>query len=282
MKLAVIGDLHYPSATGLDELTVQNRNEFFSTFMNDFLSQEADYHISIGDLTNIGSTEELEGIYGCIRPHHKSFIHTLGNHDLYCQTREEVLEQTGMKGNHSIETDEAILLFLETARVQDAENWGGWISEDQLDWLEEEIEKSGDKLMVIFAHHPVYDTTFRSNMPMLSIEPSIDVWSVLRQKKGKGIYVNGHNHIDSIVSNENWSFIQIAAVMDDQSVRMLDITDDHCNVKAISVGTEHSRQQAFIIANAIDHFQLIPEGIGTTLGRNITIPLKKRDEIRVV
>jgi 3',5'-cyclic-AMP phosphodiesterase len=278
MKLAVIGDLHYPSAAGLDELTVQNRNEFFSTFMNDFLSQEADYHISIGDLTNIGSTEELEGIYGYIRPYHKSFIHTLGNHDLYSQTREEVLEQTGMKGNHSIETDEAILLFLETARVQDAENWGGWISEDQLDWLEEEIEKSGDKLMVIFAHHPVYDTTFRSNMPMLSIEPSIDVWSVLRQKKGKGIYVNGHNHIDSIVSNENWSFIQIAAVMDDQSVRILDITDDHCNVTAINVGTEYSRQQAFIIANAIDHFQLIPEGVGTTLGRNITIPLQLKGQ----
>ena len=119
-----------------------------------------------------------------------------------------------MLGNHSIETDEAYLLFLETAREQeDPDNWGGWISKEQLVWLEKEIEKSGDKLLLIFAHHPVYDTTFRSNFSMLSIEPKIDVWSVLRKKKGKGIYVNGHNHVDSIVGSENWTFIQIAAVI---------------------------------------------------------------------
>lgn len=274
MKIAVIGDLHYPSSSALNQTTLKNRDEFFSTFMDNFLSQEAEFHISVGDLTNFGLKEELDGIYGYIQQYQRSFIHTLGNHDLYSQTREEVLSQVGMNGNHSIETEEAILLFLETAREMEFDRWDGWISEEQQNWLAEEIEKSGDKLMIIFAHHPVYDTTARSNIPMLSIEPSIDMWSILSKKKGKGIYVNGHNHTDSIVSNENWTFIQIASVMDNQSVRILDVQDDHFTVTAIHVGTEQSKQQADIIGKAIDHFQLFPDGVGTTLERNVSIPLK--------
>lgn len=279
LKIAVISDLHYPSASDLDEITVKNRDEFYSTFIKDFLSQEADFYVSIGDLTNFGSKDELDGIYSYIRQYQRSFIHVLGNHDLYCQTREEVMNQVGMNGNHSIETEEAYLLFLETAREMDFNNWGGWISEEQQNWLEEEIKKSGDKLMLIFAHHPVFDTTTRSNMPMLSVEPSIDIWSILSKKKGKGIYINGHNHVDSIVSNEHWTFIQFAAVMDDQSVRMLDISNIHCNVTAVNVGTEQSRQQANIIGNAIDHFQLLPDGVGTTLARNVSISLKLGQEV---
>ncbi|HZG73488.1 MAG TPA: metallophosphoesterase [Chondromyces sp.] len=274
MKIAVIGDLHYPSSLGLDENTVVNRDLFFSAFMNHFLSQEAAFHVSVGDLTNFGTKDELDEIYSYIQQYQRSFIHTLGNHDLYSQTREEVLKQVGMNGNHSIETDEAYLVFLETAREMDFDRWDGWISEEQQSWLAEEIEKSGDKLMIVFAHHPVYDTTLRSNMPMLSIEPGIDIWSILRKKKGKGIYVNGHNHMDSIVSKENWTFMQIASVLDDQSVRMLDVKDDYCQITSVYVGTEQSRQQASIIGNGIDHFQPFPEGVGTTLERNAFFPLK--------
>ncbi|MCM3585439.1 metallophosphoesterase [Mesobacillus maritimus] len=274
MKIAVIGDLHYPSSKGLDENAVGSRDQFFSTYMDYFLNMEAAYHISVGDLTNFGTKDELNEIYGYIHPYQRSFIHTLGNHDLYSQTREEVLNQVGMKGNHSIESDEVHLVFLETAREQDFDRWDGWISEEQQIWLASEIEKSGDKLMVVFAHHPVYDTTLRSNMRMLSIEPSIDIWSILSKKKGKGIYVNGHNHMDSIVHKENWTFMQIASVLDDQSVRMLEIKDDNCQITTVYVGTEQSRQQASIIGHAIDHFQPFPEGVGTTLERNVIIPLK--------
>jgi 3',5'-cyclic-AMP phosphodiesterase len=68
--------------------------------------------------------------------------------------------------------------------------------------------------------------------------------------------------------------------MDNQSVRILDVQDDHCHITAIHVGTEQSRQQADIIGKAMDHFQLFPEGAGTTLDRNVSIPLKLVQTVR--
>ena len=53
------------------------------------------------------------------------------------------------------------------------------------------------------------------------------------------------------------------------------------NVTAIDVGTNDSRKQARKIGHAIDHFKLIPEGVGTTLGRNMTIPLMKVPKVTV-
>lgn len=70
---------------------------FYSGLLDEFLEAEADLHISLGDLTNDGTAEELRQIYGLLKRKPRNFIHVLGNHDLYAQTRAEVLSLSGQQ-----------------------------------------------------------------------------------------------------------------------------------------------------------------------------------------
>lgn len=271
MRIAFIGDLHYPSMYGQRKDVKEARDKFYARFLDSFFETEADYYVSIGDLTNFGMEDELREVYQIIRKYNKNFIHTLGNHDLYGIPREEVLKISNCEQNFSVDTETAHLIFLETARDHNYEDHSGHLSEDQLAWLEEEIIQSEEKLVLIFAHHPVYNTTVRSNFPYLSIVPEVAIQEILRKKKGNGIYVNGHNHIDSVETIANWTYVQVGSVLDDQSIRILEINRDEITIEAISVGNRELKQQSQLIGSAIHHFEFNPYGIGTTCNRKKTI-----------
>ncbi|MCJ7840399.1 metallophosphoesterase [Lederbergia sp. NSJ-179] len=271
MRIALIGDLHYPSMIGQRKDVKEARDKFYTSFIHSFFEIEADYYVSIGDLTNFGMEDELREVYQIIRKYHKNFIHTLGNHDLYGIPREEVLNISDIEQNISMETDLAHLIFLETARDHNDEDYSGYLSDDQLAWLEEQIIQSGEKLVLIFAHHPVYNTTARSNFPYLSIVPEVPIQDILRKKRGNGMYVNGHNHIDSIETIDNWTYIQAGSILDDPSIRILEINQDEISIKAINVGNPELKKQSQMIGSAIHHFQFNPYGIGTTSNREKVI-----------
>ncbi|MBU8568638.1 hypothetical protein KM914_19885 [Virgibacillus pantothenticus] len=69
----------------------------------------------------------------------------------------------------------------------------------------------------------------------MSIQPEIPILDVLRTKKGYGIYINGHNHKDSIETIDNCSFVQANAVPDDQSIRVLEINDNAISIQSLNV-----------------------------------------------
>jgi hypothetical protein len=73
---------------------------------------------------------------------------------------------------------------------KDFEDWGGWVDKEQLQWFGGVVKASGTKPMLVFAHHPVHNTTKRSEREKGSIHASIDMWSILEQKEGVGIYFN--------------------------------------------------------------------------------------------
>lgn len=264
MRIAFIGDLHYPSMVDKQEEVKEARDAFYATFLQSFFEIEADYYVSIGDLTNFGKADELREVYEIIRKHNKAFIHTFGNHDLYGVPRDEVLSIADSEQNIVIETEQATLISLETARDHDYVNYSGYVSDKQLTWLEKEIEQSGEKLVIIFAHHPVYDTTVNSNFPYRSIAPEVPILEVLRKKLGKAIYVNGHNHKESIETIGNWTFVQASAVLDHQSVRILDINENEISIQPVDVGTPELATMARLIGSNMSHFNLNPFGAGTT------------------
>ena len=82
MRIAFIGDLHYPSMIGKNEKVKEARDAFYAKFLHTFFEIEADYYVSIGDLTNFGREDELREVYEIIREHDKPFIHTFGNYRL--------------------------------------------------------------------------------------------------------------------------------------------------------------------------------------------------------
>lgn len=271
MRIACIGDLHYPSMIGKSEKVKAARDTFYTEFLQSFFNIEADYYVSTGDLTNFGQADELREVYGIIRKHDKPFIHAFGNHDLLGVSKEEVLEITNSRQNISIDTDQAKIISLETARDHELVNCSGYLTNEQLTWLEEEITQSGEKPLFIFAHHPVFDTTVKSNFKYRSILPEIPILDVLWKKQGNAIYVNGHNHKDSMEVIENWTFVQSSAVLDDCTIRIFEIDENTISIQSVDVGTPELADMAQIIGSNIDYFSLNPFGKGTTLNREKVI-----------
>ncbi|MFD1031330.1 metallophosphoesterase family protein [Metaplanococcus flavidus] len=273
MKIAVIGDLHYPTVKEDYALSQGERQLFYESFMAHFFSIPADLYVSIGDLTNFGTKDELEDIYAIIDQHQKSFVHVLGNHDVYAMKRGEVLKITQQDRFHSISTETAVLAFLDTAQEQNYEDWGGTLDTEQQYWLAEVVEESGSRPLITFGHHPVYGTTKNSSKEKRSISPDIPVWDLLNKKQNAGLYVNGHNHFNSIAAREQWTFLQIAAVLDEQAVRVIEVSETMISIDYVPFDDSSLRQQAQAIGNAIDHFRLNPHPLGTEADVKYAIPL---------
>ena len=273
MKIAVIGDLHYPTVKEQYAFTQNDRQSFYESFLEQFFSIPADLYVSIGDLTNFGAVDELEDIYAMVRQYQKPFVHVLGNHDVYAMKKEDVLKVTQQKRFHLISTDHAVLAFLDTAQEQNYEDCGGTLDLEQQGWLENVIEKSENLPLLVFGHHPVYATTKNSEKEKRCIPPDIPMWELLSKKQGAGLYVNGHNHYNSIVAREQWTFLQIAAVLDEQAVRIIEVSDSLISIDYVPFADPQLNEKAKTIGKAIDHFELKPHPLGTEADVKYTIPL---------
>ncbi|WP_449443006.1 hypothetical protein [Ureibacillus acetophenoni] len=105
----------------------------------------------------------------------------------------------------------------------------------------------------------------------LSVDPEIPLKEVLNKKSGVNIYMNGHNHFNSIVQDENWTYIQVAAVMDEIGARIIEVTDEEMKVSELNFTTEELRATADHVGETIDHFRLAPQQLADESQRNITI-----------
>ena len=275
MKIAVIGDLHYPALKESYSFIEKDRQLFYEIFFEKFFSIPADLYVSIGDLTNFGTQDELTDVYSIIEKHGKPFKHVLGNHDVYGMTRKEVLAITGQQSFHQVSTESIELAFLDTAQEQNYANWGGTLDQAQQIWLSEVIKETEDRPLIVFGHHPIYGTTKNSTKDKRCIHPDIPIWEILSTKQGVGLYVNGHNHFNSIAGRENWTFLQLAAVLDEQAIRLIEVSESLLSIDYISFDELQLHKHAQVIGDAIDHFRLNPCPLGTAADVKYTIPLTK-------
>lgn len=231
MKLVVLGDFHYSRMEDGTEEMQSARDSAFSFMLERFLELDADHHISLGDLTHEGDPEELNFVYTVIGGSERRFLHAIGNHDAYTLPKEQIETLTGQPRYLAIEREEATILVLDTSKEMNRSDWGGELDEAQLAWLEAELVRSGEKPVLVFAHHPVYGTTARSTLEKLSVDPRLEIEAVLKRKEGPGFYFCGHNHIHSIVRRDNWHFIQTAACLDVPAFRIVELKDGRLDVR---------------------------------------------------
>ncbi|MCZ8511530.1 metallophosphoesterase [Paenibacillus filicis] len=237
LKIALMGDLHYPAVTKEDNpLLIEARDQFFKYYFQTFLETEADYHISIGDITHLGIREEFEAIHHYVRNGSRNFRFVLGNHDILAYPKSELLQYTNQPRYSVIETDEALLVFLDTTKELELHGWG--LDAEQWEWLPEQLRRSEDKALMIFAHHPVPGTTSSSPGTDAPFEPFQDIRPLLSSHKGTGLYFNGHTHTHSIVEKDSWHYIQTAAAICHPSIRIIELNNNQVQIKSIELDDE--------------------------------------------
>lgn len=176
-------------------------------------SGEYDKYISLGDLLQCGRKDEMEELFDeYIFPYENPFVHIFGNHDTYNYPKQKVLEYSKQKRYSCEETQEGLLLFIDTTRDQDQENFSGVIDDEQLEWLEKIFEQYKEQPMYIFGHHPLFETTTGSYGYYGSINKENKLYQLMESHIPGGAYFCGHCHVHSIFAEAQWSYIQTAAV----------------------------------------------------------------------
>ncbi|NQX66213.1 metallophosphoesterase [Paenibacillus alba] len=263
MKIAMIGDLHYPSMVINRPEVVKARDAFFEHVLSAFLETEADYHISIGDLTNVGELAEFDYIFSKVKSYGSRvrFIHIMGNHDTYTHAKADVLAATGREPYGLIKTEEATIVMLDTAR-EIVTDWSGFMEDEQLAWLETVVRDHSDKPMLVFAHHPIYGTTARSKEAMMSLHETVELRQILNKHTGIGFYFNGHNHTNSIVNECNWYFVQTAAMLDIPAFRLITVESGQVSVDLIRLEDESMLEWAYFLSRHMPYFEPFPSAEG--------------------
>lgn len=246
----------------------------------------ADYYISIGDLTNTGREDEFRGIFNIMKqfPQYDLFKMVIGNHDLYDMNMDVVEKIIPTPLNYYIVEEDTCLIFLNTsindteasygARVLMLEH-GGQLSKEQLDWLDNLVTLHHDKKLVIFAHHPLYDTTYLSTKIYAYVRETEQVLNILEKHQLPSFYINGHKHADSIVQKNNWTFIQIADVINQPTVRDIEITDKHFNLTYRELDPYYAQIGRFIGTKMHDVYHLNHYAYQGESERHLTIPFKQ-------
>ncbi|WP_411502273.1 metallophosphoesterase family protein [Brevibacillus centrosporus] len=271
MRLMIMGDFHYSRmANGTEEMQAA-RDKAFSTMLGKFLEWDADLHISLGDLTHEGHPEELDFVFDSMESSGRPFIHVLGNHDTLSLPKTEILTITGQQRYHAIDMEEVMLLFIDTTKEMNEDDWGGEMDEEQLQWLQSQLETSGDKPVFIFAHHPVYATTARSTNEKGSIHPDINIKEVLKKKEGYGFYFCGHNHVNSIVQQDGWHYIQTAACLDLPAFRVVDLSEGKVKISHIPIDDSSLADQIATFHKGMPGFEPTEKPHGEETDRSLVV-----------
>lgn len=256
MRIVCIGDSHYSGMRWRGDYLKRINQKFYQKLFAAVFAQEADLYLSLGDLTHFGSQAEFRGIYSIIEGAKSSgqvFYQLVGNHDLYRFSKWAYQRLTGMNLYWADDRPDVKLIFLDTSRQHHPGKRSGRMDIAQVRFLDRELQTAEDKLCLVFGHHPIsrIEVTDESG----KLIPGFSLMDVLRQKKGSGIYVNGHLHKDCYHVENNWGFLQFNDILDEPTIRILDIDRGRLSLDTVTCTDEEYLGYSQQIAGSILTFR---------------------------
>lgn len=228
-----MGDAHY-NTMRLKHPSIKKMNHlFYNKIFSMFFKKEADCYVSLGDLTHFGRKKEFQEIYSIIEKQKREdqdFVQVFGNHDVLFYSQDDLKAFTKRDRYFAKHMDEANLIFLDTSKPRAPFFANSRLDKEQADFLAKELERSKDKLVFVFGHHPAYHIPIQG-------EETLTVYDLLRTKKdGFGVYVHGHKHKDKFSVEDNWGFLQFNDLLDEPSIRVLEVEGDRVAMDTIALG----------------------------------------------
>ena len=196
LKIAQITDVHL-TLEGAPPMGI-NMQDRLRSVLEDLKSQNTDLIVLSGDLSyNHHEEAACNWIKKEVESSGIPFLVISGNHD----ESEKLAEDFNL--NESLHAGELYftrnlkdthIIFMDSSR--------GRISDEQIEWLIQEINQPGD-LKLIFSHHPL----MLASMPFMDSKHSLENHAEISKHlfdSGKDIHVfSGHYHCDRVISNKN-------------------------------------------------------------------------------
>lgn len=142
-----------------------------------------------------------------------------GNHDLINIDKEKMRKLLGKKSDYEAIDYRGYHFILLDSQDPTFGGVGGTISEEQLSWLESDLKKCSNQV-IIFSHHPLDEQTFASHWffgthPEFALAKNREHARTLfaQSKKVKAIF-NGHMHWNNVETIDGIPYVTIESLVD--------------------------------------------------------------------
>ena len=260
-RIGILGDVHYINSKQelKQELAVQLKSYYIACL--EYLKKETQTarFLSVGDIAHTGQKSEFLEFYDLIKSHGIDLSHVMGNHDLLQFKKYELTDLEYYRRDCLIREEEYDILFLDTAKEKKEEDWGGILNNSQLELLKKCVIESNQRLLIVVAHHPIFDTTYGSTDYLMSIEENAEINHILDMKVGQGIFVCGHTHLSSMVKKKNWSMIQAASIMNMNTIPFLLINHGEAFVVWSRIKDKELKEAGCIIGSSLKGYTYLSD-----------------------
>lgn len=252
MRIVVLSDVHYTGKKWRSQHLKVLNEKFYNTLFHKFFDQDADLYVSLGDLTHYGTVGEFKEVQNIIKNNKRNdqrFLSVVGNHDLLCMNKRVYQHLSNQPLYWAEDHPDAKLIFLDTCRQLRPGKASSRFDWAQVQFLRRELRSCGNKLAIVFAHHPTERIIFYG--PDGKKLPNMTMESLLNEKEGPGIYVNGHLHQDRYMTKGQWGFLQFNDILDEPTVRVLDVVENKVAMETVALDDPQTLMASRKIAKAV-------------------------------
>jgi predicted phosphodiesterase len=250
LKIAIMGDLHYSQVEQSNKALWQAREAFFNQYVQAFAEIKADLRVSVGDLTHHGLAEEFLEVSALLSPVASDFCAVLGNHDVLAIPKEEILAITRQPRYEAVETEEALLLFLDTT-VSLSLN-GCDLDDEQFEWFQQQLTRSPHKPLLMFVHHPLLAYAFGRTPTEANLHRK--VYPLLLSRKNGGVVFNGHTHFHKTVMVGAWHAVETAGSLCFPCFRLVEVEAGQIRVSTIALDDAELLRNSETLRDGIDRY----------------------------
>ncbi len=220
LKFAQVSDVHTSNSSDTSYKVLSHSKELLKSAIEDINKIKGlDFVVFTGDMTNEPTRELYRDFFTIMQKLNYPSILVLGNHDSSMSgenpnyMNKDVVHQILKMANpyqnydrpyfaYSPAKDYRVIVLDTTIGI---ENSNGMLSEEQLNFLDNEINENQDKVILIFQHHPVIEPFKSENHKLVNSENYL---AVLKKYEKVPIAVfAGHYHAARIVRKGNVIFV---------------------------------------------------------------------------
>ncbi len=176
-----------------------------------------DFVLFTGDMVDSATEENYHNFYKLLTKLKYPTLNTFGNHDFHGEmTKQEVLETVkSYNPNYTFsdsyyafspKTDYRIIIL--DATMEDSAN--GMLAQEQLQFLDNELNQNQDKIVVIALHHPSVEPFVASEHSMLNAN---EFNEILLKYKNPIIVLSGHYHATRLRHWGNLVFVSTPSMV---------------------------------------------------------------------
>ena len=175
-----------------------------------------DFVLFTGDLVDEAKNENFDRYYQLLTKLKYPSLNAFGNHDFYGMEKDEVLNIVKSYNPNYIfdktyyafspKTDYRIIIL--DATMKDSSN--GELSDEQLKFLDDELSKNQDKVVLIAMHHASLEPFIANDHSILNASK---INEILVKYKNPIIVVSGHYHASKIRVIGNLTFVSTPAMV---------------------------------------------------------------------